>query len=61
MSKLRFSINLAWLYRNIGNEYDETPEDLMSYEEFVKFIKKADIYVASDAVGDYLFFEGEVD
>lgn len=60
MAKLRFAVNLSFLYRNIGTEADETPEDLMSYEEFVEFIKKADIYVIRDVLGEYLVFE-EVD
>lgn len=60
MVKPKFSINLSFLYRHLGTEFDETPEDLMSYEEFVKFIRKADIYVVSDGIGEYLVFE-EVD
>ena len=57
MARLRFTINLSFLYRNIGTEDDETPEDLMSYKEFVKFIERADIYIVRDAFGEYLVFE----
>jgi len=43
----------------MGTEEDETPEDLMSYEEFVEFIRRADIYVIETATGDFLCIESE--
>jgi len=55
--KLAFTINLLWLYRNLGTEEDETPEELMSYQEFVEFVKKAEIYVISDGINEYLCIE----
>ncbi|MHA1286444.1 MAG: hypothetical protein ACTSPB_03455 [Candidatus Thorarchaeota archaeon] len=59
MNKKRFTINLLWLYRNMGTEKDETPEDLMSYKEFVEFVRKADVYVMKSVTGDFLCIESE--
>ena len=57
---MEFSLNLACILEQMGNEYDETLEDLeIDWREVVRMIVRGEIEleVKSTPIGDYLVIQ----
>lgn len=53
-----FSINLAWIYDNLANEYGEPMEDYIPFTSFIKMLQegKLEMHIEESPVGYYLVF-----